>query len=80
MARTTPTYTPVRNYAVGFFLSAFLLFSDIHYESFSELRGTVKAADLYVKLSSNRCLNNIGDTFASFQESHNIITEHLNLN
>ena len=79
MARTTPTYTPVRNYAVGFFLSAFLLFSDINYESFSELRGTVNAAALYVKLSSNKFLHNIGDTFASFQESNNLIQENLNL-
>jgi hypothetical protein len=76
MARTTPTYTPVRNYAIGFFLSAFLLFSDINYESFSELRGTVKATILYVKLSSNRFLHNIGDIFSSFQESNNLIQEN----
>ena len=79
MARTTPTYTPIRNYAIGFFLSTFLLFSDINYESFSELRGTVKAATLYVKLSSNRFLHNIGDIFSSFQESNNLIQENTNL-
>ena len=79
MARTTPTYTPVRNYAIGFFLSAFLLFSDINYESFSELRGTVKATTLNVKLSSNRFLHNIGDIFSSFQESNNLIQENTNL-
>tara|TARA_B110000003_G_C16518225_1_gene483916 strand:- start:70 stop:909 length:840 start_codon:yes stop_codon:yes gene_type:complete len=79
MARTTPTYTPIRNYAIGFFLSAFLLFSDINYESFSELRGTVKAATLYVKLYSNRFLHNIGDIFSSFQESNNLIQENTNL-
>ena len=79
MARTTPTYTPVRNYAIGFFLSAFLLFSDKNYESFSELRGTVKAVTLYVKLSSNRFLHNIGDIFSSLQESNNLIQENTNL-
>ena len=79
MARTTPTYTPIRNYAIGFFLSAFLLFSDINYESFSELRGTVKAATLYVKLYSNRFLHNIGDIFSSFQESNDLIQENTNL-
>ena len=79
MARTTPKYTPIRNYAVGFFLSAFLLFSDINYESFSKFRGTVKAASLYVKLSSNRFLHNIGDTFSSFKESNNLIQENKNL-
>jgi len=79
MARTTPTYTPVRNYAIGCFLSAFLLFSDINYESFSELRGTVKATTLYVKLSSNRFLHNIGDIFSSFQKSNDLIQENTNL-
>jgi len=79
MARTTPTYTPIRNYAVGFFLSAFLLFSDINYELFSELRGTVKVATLNVKLFSNGFLRNIGDTFSLFQESNNLIQENINL-
>ena len=79
MARTTPTYTPVRNYAIGFFISAFLLFSDINYESFSEFRGTLKAPTLYVKLSSNRFLHNIGNIFSSFQESNNLIQENKNL-
>ena len=51
----------------------------MNYESFSELRGTVKAATLYVKLSSNRFLHNIGDIFSSFQESNDLIQENTNL-
>ena len=50
MARSTPTYTPVRNYAFGFILSVFLLFSDINYGTFAPLRGLVQASNLYAQM------------------------------
>ena len=68
MARSTPTYTPIRNYAICFFLSTFLLFSDISYGSFSQVRGVSKATSLYVRMISGSLLEIIGDTYSSFKE------------
>ena len=79
MARSTPTYTPIRNYAIGFFLSAFLLFSDISYGSFSQVRGVVQASGLYVQIISSSLLGKITDTFSSFQETKNILRENKEL-
>ena len=69
MARSTPTYTPVRNYAIGFFLSALMLFSDISYGTFTPLRGFVNASSLYTKIISNGIFEYIGETFSSFQRN-----------
>lgn len=79
MARSTPTYTPVRNYAIGFSLSALLLFSDISYGAFAPLRGFVNASTLYAKMISNGIFENIGETFSSFQRNKIILQENKEL-
>jgi cell shape-determining protein MreC len=79
MARSTPTYTPVRNYAFGFFLSLLLLFSDIRYEAFAPLRGFVNASTLYAQMISDGIFENISTTFSSFQRNRNILQENKEL-
>jgi len=79
MARSTPTYTPVRNYAIGFFLSAILLFSDIAYGAFSPMRGFVNASALYTQMISSVILENISNTFYSFQKNRNLLNENKEL-
>jgi len=79
MARSTPTYTPVRNYAFGFFLSLLLLFSDIRYEAFAPLRGFVNASTLYAQIISDGIFENISTTFSSFQRNRNILQENKEL-
>jgi rod shape-determining protein MreC len=79
MARSTPTYTPVRNYAIGFLLSLSLLFSDIRYEAFAPLRGFVNASTLYAQMISDGIFENISTTFSSFQRNRNILQENKEL-
>ena len=79
MARSTPTYTPVRNYAIGFFLSAIILFSDVRYEAFTPVRIFVNTSTLYAKMISSEILENISNTFYSFQENRNLLTENKEL-
>ncbi len=79
MARSTPTYTPVRNYAIGFFLSAIMLFSDITYGTFTPLRGFVNASTLYAQMISSGILENISNTFHSFQKNRNLLSENKEL-
>lgn len=76
MARSTPTYTPVRNYALGFILSAFLLFSDISYGTFSQLRGFVQASNLYVQMISGSIFEKFDNSLSFFQESKNLAQEN----
>ena len=79
MARSTPSYTPVRNYALGFFLSAFLLFSDISYGAFAPLRGFVHASNLYVQMVSISMFTNISNSLSSFQQNRNLVQENEEL-
>ena len=79
MARSTPSYTPVRNYALGFFLSAFLLFSDISYGAFAPLRGFVHASNLYVQMVSISIFKNISNSLSSFQQNRNLVQENEEL-
>ena len=79
MARSTPTYTPVRNYAIGFFLSVALLLSDIRYEAFAPLRGFIKASTLYAQMISDGIFENTSTTFSSFQRNRNILQENKEL-
>ena len=79
MARSTPTYTPVRNYAIGFFLSVALLLSDIRYEAFAPLRGFINASTLYAQMISDGIFENISTTFSSFQRNRNILQENKEL-
>ena len=79
MARSTPTYTPVRNYAIGFFLSVALLLSDIRYEAFAPLRGFINASTLYAQMISDGIFENTSTTFSSFQRHRNIIQENKEL-
>ncbi len=79
MARSTPTYTPVRNYAIGFLLSAFILFSDIRYETFANIRAFVHASTLYSQMISRGLSENIGITLVSFQENKNLFRENKEL-
>ena len=79
MARSTPTYTPVRNYAIGIFLSAFLLFSDISYGTFSPLRGLMHASSLYAQMISSNIFSNINNTFSSFQKNAHLLEKNKEL-
>jgi len=79
MARSTPTYTPIRNYAIGFFLSIILLFSDVRYGIFTPLRGYVNASTLYAQIISNVILENISNTFHSFEKNKNLLNENKEL-
>jgi len=79
MARSTPSYTPVRNYALGFFLSAFLLFSDISYGAFAPLRGFVHASNLYAQMVSSSIFENISNLLSSFQKNRNLAHENKQL-
>ena len=79
MARSTPKYTPVRNYAIGFLLSAFILFSDIRYETFANIRAFVHASTLYSQMISRGLSENIGITLVSFQENKNLFRENKEL-
>ena len=79
MARSTPTYTPVRNYAIGIFLSAFLLFSDISYGTFSPLRGLMHASSLYAQMISSNIFSNINNTFSSFQKNAYLLEKNKEL-
>ena len=79
MARSTPTYTPIRNYAIGFFLSIILLFSDVSYGVFTPLRGYVNASTLYAQIISNVILENISNTFHSFKKNRNLSNENKEL-
>ena len=79
MARSTPTYTPVRNYAIGFFLSAFLLFSDISYGTFVPLRGYINAFTLYAQMISSGVFENISNTFLSFQGNKSLLENNKEL-
>ena len=79
MARSTPTYTPVRNYAIGFFLSVFLLFSDISYGTFTPLRGYINASILYVQKISSDIFENINNTISSFQRNRSLLEENKQL-
>ena len=76
MARSTPTYTPVRNYAIGIFLSVALLLSDIRYEAFAPLRGFINASTLYAQMIFKGILENTSSTFSSFQINRNFLQEN----
>ena len=79
MARSTPSYTPVRNYALGFLLSAFLLFSDLSYGTFTPLRGFVYASNLYAQMVVSSIFENISNSLASFQQNKNLDQENKEL-
>ena len=79
MARSTPSYTRLRNYALGFFLSAFLLFSDISYGTFAPLRGFVHASNLYVQLVASSIFENINNSLSSFEQNKDLIEENKEL-
>jgi len=79
MARSTPTHTPVRNYAIGFFFSVFLLFSDISYGTFTPLRGYINASTLYAQMISSDILENINNTFSSFHKNRSLLEENKQL-
>ena len=79
MARSTPKYTPVRNYAIGFFLSASLLYSDISYGTFAPLRGFFHASALYGQMVSISFFQEITNTFSSIQNNSSLLKENKNL-
>tara|TARA_B100000214_G_scaffold238049_1_gene174148 strand:- start:297 stop:1133 length:837 start_codon:yes stop_codon:yes gene_type:complete len=79
MARSTPTYTPIRNYAIAFFLSAFILFADINYQTFAPLRGITHASNLYVQIFSRSVIENISFTFSSFKQNKDLLLENKKL-
>ena len=79
MARPTPTYTPVRNYAIGFSLSLLLLFSDINYGTFAPLRGFLNASTLYAQMFARGIFENLSMTFTSIQKNKSLLEENKEL-
>jgi cell shape-determining protein MreC len=79
MARPTPSYTPVRNYALGFSLSLLLLFSDINYGTFAPLRGFLHASTLYAQMISKGVFENISMTLTSIQKNKSLLQENKEL-
>ncbi len=79
MARYTPTNTPIRNYAIAFFLSAFILYADISYQTFAPIRGIVRSSALGVQVVSRNIVENISFTFSSFKQNKYLLQENKNL-
>ena len=79
MARPTPAYTPVRNYAIGFSLSLILLFSDMNYGTFAPLRGFLHASTLYTQMISKSVFENISMTLTSIQKNKSLLEENKEL-
>ena len=79
MARYTPTYTPIRNYAIAFFLSLFILYSDISHQTFAPFRGIVNASSLYVQVISKSIVENISFTFSSLKQNKYLLQENKQL-
>ncbi len=79
MARYTPTNTPIRNYAIAFFLSVFFLYADITYKTFAPLRGIVNASSLYIQVSSRSIFENISFTFSSLKQNKYLLQENKKL-
>ena len=79
MARPTPTYTPVRNYAIGFSLSLLLLFSDINYGTFAPLKGFLNASTLYAQMFARGIFENLSMTLTSIQKNKSLLEENKEL-
>jgi len=79
MARYTPTNTPIRNYAIAFFLSVFFLYADISSQTFAPLRGIINASSLYVQVISKSVVENISFTFSSFKQNKYLLQENKKL-
>ena len=79
MARYTPTSTPIRNYAIAFFLSIFFLYADITHKTFAPLRGIVNASSLYIQVLSISIFENISFTLSSFKQNKYLLQENKKL-
>ncbi len=79
MARYTPTSTPIRNYAIAFFLSIFFLYADITHKTFAPLRGIVNASSLYIQVISISIFENISFTLSSFKQNKYLLQENKKL-
>lgn len=79
MARYTPTNTPIRNYAIAFFLSVFFLYTDISHQTFAPLRGIMNASSLYVQVISKSIVQNISFTFSSIKQNKYLLQENKKL-
>ena len=79
MARYTPTNTPIRNYAIAFFLSVFFLYTDISHQTFAPLRGIMNASSLYFQVISKSIVQNISFTFSSIKQNKYLLQENKKL-
>ena len=79
MARYAPTNTPIRNYAVAFFLSVFFLYADITHQIFSPLRGIMNGSSLYIQDISRSIFENISFTFSSLKQNKYLLQENKKL-
>ncbi len=79
MARYAPTNTPIRNYAVAFFLSVFFLYADITHQTFSPLRGIMNGSGLYIQDISRSIFENISFTFSSLKQNKYLLQENKKL-
>ena len=76
MARYTPSHTPIRNYAIAFFLSLFIFYSDISYQTFGPLKAIVNTSTLYVRFISRSIIENINFTISSLKQNKNLLQEN----
>tara|TARA_B100001287_G_scaffold275987_1_gene285300 strand:+ start:1164 stop:1997 length:834 start_codon:yes stop_codon:yes gene_type:complete len=79
MARYTPTATPIRNYAISFFLSLLIFYSDFRHQTFAPIRGIVQASSLNVQIISRSIVENISLTFSSFKQNKYLLQENKKL-
>ncbi len=76
MARYTPSHTPIRNYAIAFFLSLFIFYSDISYQTFGPLKAIANTSTLYVRFISRSIIENINFTISSLKQNKNLLQEN----
>ena len=79
MARHTPTNTPIRNYAIAFFLSAFIFYTDISFQTFAPLRGILNAFSLSAQVTSRSIIEDIRFTFSSIKQNKYLLQENKKL-
>ena len=79
MARYTPTNTPIRNYAVAFFLSVIFLYADVTHKTFAPLRGIMNASSIYIQFISRDIFENISFTISSLKQNKYLLQENKQL-
>ena len=79
MARYTPTNTPIRNYAIAFFLSVLFLYADITHNTFAPVKGIINASSIYIQVISRDIFENISFTVSSLKQNKYLLQENKKL-